>query len=351
MCSSTRGPAMAPSLVTWPTRITVIAALLGEARQLRRAFAHLGHAARRRFQRLGVDGLDRVDDHHLGRCACASRATIASSWTSASSSTGALTRPSRCARSATCSADSSPVTYSARCAAADRRHRLQQQRRLADARIAAEQHHAAGHEPAAQHAVELLDAGRRARIDLRARPRRAAAPRRRHRRRPESASAAERQSVSTSVFHAPQCGHWPCHLLLRPPHSVQAYAVRRLGHAPRAFRQARPDARRPYRTCRRPRRRPVGDAHRGGEIGARAQQRAERGDDRVAGAGHVVDLARLRRNAYRARIGVQRHAFLGARDQQRLERELGAQLLRLGWQAPPRCASVPRPRGTRCDWA
>src|SRR5438552_2277493 len=31
--------------------------------------------------------------------------------------------------------------------------------------------------------------------------------------------------LSTRVFHALQCGHWPCHLLLWPPHSVQAYAV------------------------------------------------------------------------------------------------------------------------------
>ena len=43
------------------------AALLGEARQLRRAFAHLRDAARRRRQRLGVDGLDRIDDDDLGR--------------------------------------------------------------------------------------------------------------------------------------------------------------------------------------------------------------------------------------------------------------------------------------------
>jgi len=26
---------------------------------------------------------------------------------------------------------------------------------------------------------------------------------------------------STSVFHTPQCGHWPCHFGLWPPHSVQ----------------------------------------------------------------------------------------------------------------------------------
>src|SRR5262249_26221289 len=31
--------------------------------------------------------------------------------------------------------------------------------------------------------------------------------------------------VSTSVFHALHAGHWPCHLGLCPPHSVQVYMV------------------------------------------------------------------------------------------------------------------------------
>ena len=85
------------------------AALLGEARQLRRAFAHLRDPAGRRRERLRVDRLDRIDDDDFRRVALIA-ATIASSWISASSSIGALTRPSRCARSAICSADSSPVT-------------------------------------------------------------------------------------------------------------------------------------------------------------------------------------------------------------------------------------------------
>ena len=47
---------------------------------------------------------------------------------------------------------------------------------------------------------------------------------------PAPASAWKREAglaaiVSTSVFHALQCGHCPCHLLVWPPHSVQAYAV------------------------------------------------------------------------------------------------------------------------------
>ena len=33
--------------------------------------------------------------------------------------------------------------------------------------------------------------------------------------------AAGVRRVSTSVFHAPQCGHWPCHFGDWPPHSVQ----------------------------------------------------------------------------------------------------------------------------------
>ncbi len=40
-------------------------------------------------------------------------------------------------------------------------------------------------------------------------------------RRPGSASRAAPATVSTSVFQAPQWGHWPCHFGLWPPHSVQ----------------------------------------------------------------------------------------------------------------------------------
>ena len=42
------------------------AALLGEPRELRRAFADLRDAARRGGQRLGVHRLDRVDDDDFG---------------------------------------------------------------------------------------------------------------------------------------------------------------------------------------------------------------------------------------------------------------------------------------------
>ena len=111
MCSSTRGPASAPSLVTWPTRTMRGAALLGEARELRRAFAHLRDRAGRRGERVGVDGLDRIDHRDLRAASASSVARIFSSWISASSAHRArVAAPSRRARSATCAPDSSPVT-------------------------------------------------------------------------------------------------------------------------------------------------------------------------------------------------------------------------------------------------
>ena len=148
--------------------------------------------------------------------------TIASSCTSASSSTARVDEPQalRAQRDLLDRFLAGDVQGPAR--SADRGHRLQQQRRLADAGIAAEQDHAAGDEAAAQHAVEFLDAGRQ-RADCRcastlASARTTLAP---------PASAWKRDAgvaaiVSTSVFQTPQCGHWPCHLLLWPPHSVQA---------------------------------------------------------------------------------------------------------------------------------
>jgi hypothetical protein len=85
-----------------------------------------------------------------------------SSWISASTRTCEPARPSRRARSATWAPLSSPVTYSTFICATARR-RLQQQRALADAGVAADQHHAAGDDAAAQHAVQLVQAGGRAR--------------------------------------------------------------------------------------------------------------------------------------------------------------------------------------------
>ena len=65
-CSSTRGPASAPSLVTWPTRITAVPPLLGHPHQPAGHLAHLAHRAGRAGERGGVQHLHRVDHAHVG---------------------------------------------------------------------------------------------------------------------------------------------------------------------------------------------------------------------------------------------------------------------------------------------
>ena len=107
-----------------------------------------------------------------------------------------------------------------------RRQRLQQQRRLADAGIAADQHDAAFDQAAAEDAVELLDARATRGIS------RACTS-------PSDCTGAVGASagvavlarrldprLSTMQFHALQCGHWPCHFKLVPPHSEQTNWVR-----------------------------------------------------------------------------------------------------------------------------
>ena len=67
-CSSTRGPASAPSLVTWPDEHRRDAALLGVLHEPVRAVAHLARPTRARRAASGSsDGLDRVDREHVGR--------------------------------------------------------------------------------------------------------------------------------------------------------------------------------------------------------------------------------------------------------------------------------------------
>ena len=109
MCSSTRGPAIAPSFVTWPTKITTMPRCLASrvscAAHSRTCATLPGAEVSASVYAVWIESMTTTSG--------ASRpiaATIASSWTSASSDTGALTSPRRCARSATCSTDSSPVT-------------------------------------------------------------------------------------------------------------------------------------------------------------------------------------------------------------------------------------------------
>ena len=66
MCSNIRGPANAPSLVTWPTSTTGTSLLFGVNEQLPGAFANLRYAAGRGLERRQIDRLNRVDDHQAG---------------------------------------------------------------------------------------------------------------------------------------------------------------------------------------------------------------------------------------------------------------------------------------------
>jgi ABC-type uncharacterized transport system permease subunit len=159
MCSSTRGPAMPPSLVTCPTRNTRYRSPWRSAPAAPR-LAHLADRARRGGQRVGPQGLDRVDEQlRPGLRACS---RTRSTQVSASACRPSSGRPRRTARPATWASDSSPVTYRPGKAGAIFGQRLQQQGRLADAGIAADQHHRARGQAAAEHAIELADAGRRA---------------------------------------------------------------------------------------------------------------------------------------------------------------------------------------------
>ena len=138
------------------------AAALGQARELRRAFAHLRHRAGRGSELFGIHGLDGVDHHHVRlfvrdggldffQLDFRQQMHFARIQRKALGTQRDLLRRFFAA---------DVQDFFGR---GEMRQRLQQQRGFADAGIAADQHHPAFHQPAAQHAVELGDAGRRAR--------------------------------------------------------------------------------------------------------------------------------------------------------------------------------------------
>ncbi len=141
------------------------AALLGKAHQQRRALAHLGHAARRRLQLLGEDGLDRVDDHDLGLLGAGGGddrldaglghhlepvlRQVQTTRTHGHLLLGFFTGDVEC-----------------RILLGDGAEGLQQDRRLADTRITADQHYRAVHQPPSEYAIQLAGSGGKARYFL-----------------------------------------------------------------------------------------------------------------------------------------------------------------------------------------
>ena len=167
MCSSTRGPASEPSLVTWPTRISPKPRLLA---------SRISSNPEDRTWLTEPGALSMVSSHMVWMLSITTRLTSAScSSVWAMSTTLMRRRELQAGRGQTEPTGAQPQLVH-RLLARDvqhpppgRRHRgrrLQHQRRLADAWIAADQHHRGRHQATAQHPVELGDAGMDARRRL-----------------------------------------------------------------------------------------------------------------------------------------------------------------------------------------
>ncbi len=161
MCSMTFGPAIWPSLVTWPIRMRAEPLALGVADQGRGAASELGDGAGRRFHALRPERLHGVDDDEgRGRRAAQSGDDVGEVGLDCRE------RPARrSAQDAPPACVSAPAPPRRRDTRRARRIRrasrrcLEQQGRFADAGVAADKHGGARHEPAAENPVELGDAG------------------------------------------------------------------------------------------------------------------------------------------------------------------------------------------------
>ncbi len=134
------------------------ARLLGQPRELRRAFAHLRHRSRRRCEFAAVERLDGIDDGDGGllfrhRGLDGFEADFGQQVDVA----GLQSQPARAQRDLFGGLFARHVQHVG--GFGQRGQRLQEQRRLADAGIAADQHHGAGHQAAAEHAIEFVQAG------------------------------------------------------------------------------------------------------------------------------------------------------------------------------------------------
>ena len=219
-CSSTRGPARPPSLVTWPTSTHGQAAPLGLGDQAVGAAADLHRRCPAPSRAPGRRWSGCCRSRPASGCSSSIAATIVRQRRLGQQPQVGPQRVRAARRGArTCWALSSALTYSVGAAPAARRS-CSEQRALADARLAAEQRDRAGDQPAAEHPVELADAawgGAAVPVDVAW-----AARRRRGGRRRRARGAGPGPSTSsTSVFHAAQPVHRPPHFGWAAPHSVQ----------------------------------------------------------------------------------------------------------------------------------
>ena len=148
-------------------------AAFGEARELRRALAHLRHRAGRGLQRFRPERLDGIDHRDAGpRRLQRPEHALELRLGRDANTCGVEPQAPRAQRHLLHRFLTGHIENRLR----ERAQGLQQQRGLADARIAAEQRHLPRHQSAAQRAVELADAGGDAllvaRLDVRKRHRR-----------------------------------------------------------------------------------------------------------------------------------------------------------------------------------
>ena len=227
MCSTTLGPAIWPSLVTWPTSSTAVPFCLAKrisASDPAFSCDTVPGAASidRRPQRL-----DRIDDRDRRRLAFAQRGDDVRDIGFGRKQHRRIVKPKPLG----------PQPHlgdgflardvdDALALAGQGGQGLKQQRRLADARIAADQHAGARHEAAARHPVQFADAGddagRCRALALQAHQARGACPwagSRPWRRTPGPPPAS-----STIEFHAPQLSQRPDHFDVVVPQDWQTKA-------------------------------------------------------------------------------------------------------------------------------
>ena len=217
-CSSTRGPARAPSFVTWPMRTTATSRRLASSHQAVGRVPHLRHRPRRRGDVRVDQGLDGVDHDEAA----------AAPWPTRRRDRRLRQQPQRRlagrpgARPGPAPARRSPRPRRRAGAprARPRRRDLQEERRLADPRLAPDHGDRARDQAAAEHAIQLGQAGAdRPGVgghDLRDGAGGGRRP-----------GASDRPSAasSTRVFHAPQDGQRPAHFGWVVPHSVHRFLL------------------------------------------------------------------------------------------------------------------------------
>ena len=157
MCSTTRGPAIWPSLVTWPTSITAtprfLASRTSSPAQARTWVTEPGPASCMSLQSVCTESITTRSKRSRFRPSTMSRSAV-----SAASCTGASARPMPLGAGADLLDRLLAGDVGAARAAPGRLGAdLQQQGRFADARIAGQQDRRAGHDAAAADPVELLE--------------------------------------------------------------------------------------------------------------------------------------------------------------------------------------------------